>query len=276
MDDLIIYNDTTQTVIIEDLGIEIDPGEGADISGLPSEEIDISNDLQVYFDDGSIVAEKNGTPVTQTIFYASVRKDELNVSTPQGAFKIYLSNNDTLTFNGNLISISADINNKAVMLEPNLSSNWDFSNGTLILPNSTSEPIGPSAYQIFINTNDNRAYMYDGSNWHDLIYFTNFINEHETLATLKHKLSEDAFYEINRDANNFVTSIIAYTDSSKTTKIREITISRDTSNLVNTITYNQYDSSGTLIQSEIRSASRDANKKIISIQSTFEENRNGL
>lgn len=70
-------------------------------------------------------------------------------------------------------------------------------------------------------------------------------SEHEDLDTLVHRLSESRYTEVTR-TGGLVTSVTDWTDSGKTTKVRECTVSR-TGNLISSIVEKQYDGSGTLI-----------------------------
>ena len=68
--------------------------------------------------------------------------------------------------------------------------------------------------------------------------------QHEDLDTLVHNLSEDMYEEFTYSGGQ-VSSVIHWTDSGKTTKIREQTFTY-TGNKVNTETIKQYNSSGVL------------------------------
>jgi len=66
--------------------------------------------------------------------------------------------------------------------------------------------------------------------------------QHENLDTLVHWLSEDNYQEVVRSGGK-VTSVINWTDSGKTTKIRELVITRS-SGKVSQMDFIQYDGSG--------------------------------
>ena len=273
-DDIILYNDTTDTITIADIGLEIDPGEGASIDGLPTDELNASDDLQLYVDNDLLEPQVNGEEVDNETFYNIIGKFKLAVSTPNGDFTV--ETNDVLHFDSSLIVISGDSGTFTLSFEPNLSEKWDFSDGALLLPNGSSNPVNAEQHQIFVNSSENRAYIFDGSNWKDLLEYTNFIDDHENIPTLKHNIAQDHYEEIERNQVNLTTSITAYTDSTKSQKIREIVVQRDSFYRTTSVIYNQYDENGVLIQRETQEIQRDQTGKIISIQSTFEENRNGL
>lgn len=70
--------------------------------------------------------------------------------------------------------------------------------------------------------------------------------QHEDLDTLVHSLSENAYQELTR-TNGQVTKIAWWTDSGKTTKIREVDITR-AGGQVSQVVAKQYDGGGTLKQ----------------------------
>lgn len=71
---------------------------------------------------------------------------------------------------------------------------------------------------------------------------------HRSLDQLVHEIAEDSFDEFNYTGNR-VDSIITWTDSGKTQKIREQTFAYS-GNQVTTIVMKQYDGAGTLIVGE--------------------------
>jgi len=71
--------------------------------------------------------------------------------------------------------------------------------------------------------------------------------EHRTLDQLVHLISEDSFEEIVYNANR-ITDIVIWTDSGKTTKIREEQYTYNIENRVSQILTIQYNSSGTEVE----------------------------
>jgi hypothetical protein len=67
---------------------------------------------------------------------------------------------------------------------------------------------------------------------------------HRQHDELVHLVSEDSFEEVTYEVGNKVSSIIIYTDSGKTTKIREEQFTYDSWNRVTQILSIQYDSDG--------------------------------
>ena len=87
--------------------------------------------------------------------------------------------------------------------------------------------------------------------------------EHEALDTLVHWINETCYEEIARSGDK-IDSAIYYTDSGKTTKIREVLITRS-GGKISVVTMKQYDGSGTLAQTLTGTFSRDVNGKIETI-----------
>lgn len=69
---------------------------------------------------------------------------------------------------------------------------------------------------------------------------------HRLLDTLTHELDED-YYEEYTYSGNYVSADIVWTDSGKTTKIREYTYTYDTGKMVGSVE-KQYNGSGTLVE----------------------------
>jgi hypothetical protein len=67
--------------------------------------------------------------------------------------------------------------------------------------------------------------------------------QHEDLNTLTHWIAENAFHELTRTGNK-VTNYTIWTDSGKTTKVREVVLAF-TGNLLNQADIIQYDGAGT-------------------------------
>lgn len=72
--------------------------------------------------------------------------------------------------------------------------------------------------------------------------------QHETLDTLVHNIAETNFLEVVRSAGK-VTDVIHWTNSSKTTKVREVNISRSAGK-VSSIVLKQYDGAGALVTNQ--------------------------
>lgn len=89
--------------------------------------------------------------------------------------------------------------------------------------------------------------------------------QHEVLDSLIHWLSEDNYQEIVRSGGK-VTSVINWTDSGKTTKIREMAITR-TAGKVSQMVFIQYDGAGVEKQRMTGVITRTAGK-VSSIQWT--------
>jgi hypothetical protein len=76
------------------------------------------------------------------------------------------------------------------------------------------------------------------------------INEvsHDTRHTLAHGSLFTGYLELSRDVNGRLSSVILWTSSGKTQKIRETSLSRDVSGVLTSVTKKQYDASGTLVE----------------------------
>jgi hypothetical protein len=70
--------------------------------------------------------------------------------------------------------------------------------------------------------------------------------QHEILDTLIHELAETSYLEITRSSGR-VSSVIVWTDDTKTKKVREVTITRS-SGRVSSVVEKHYDATGTLKQ----------------------------
>jgi hypothetical protein len=80
--------------------------------------------------------------------------------------------------------------------------------------------------------------------------------EHEVLDTLVHAISEDTFDEVLRDGSGKLTGVIQWTDSGKTTKVREYVVNARGNRHINKVTTIQYDAAG----SEIVRLEQDINR----------------
>lgn len=88
--------------------------------------------------------------------------------------------------------------------------------------------------------------------------------EHETLDTLKHNVSENYFFETIKE-NGQTKYIVYYTDSSKVLKIREEEIIRGETGTVSQIILRNFDDYGNLISTEIQLLNRNATGKVENI-----------
>lgn len=82
--------------------------------------------------------------------------------------------------------------------------------------------------------------------------------QHAALDQLQHWIAEDSFLEVIRSGDN-VTDVIYWTDSGKTTKIRETSVTRS-SGKVATIVVRQYDGTGTLSETLTGTVTRSSGK----------------
>lgn len=86
--------------------------------------------------------------------------------------------------------------------------------------------------------------------------------QHEALSTLVHDVASDSWLEVIRDSNR-VTSLIYWSDSGKTSKVRESIVSRDGNNRVYQVEDRQY-SGGVLFEKVITTYTRDVNGRVVS------------
>lgn len=90
--------------------------------------------------------------------------------------------------------------------------------------------------------------------------------EHENLDTLKHGLSEKAYFTVERNIQEDVEKIVHYTDNTKVIKIREDEIVRNINEDVIQLIKRQYDSSGTIIKVETQTINRNVDGEVESIE----------
>lgn len=90
------------------------------------------------------------------------------------------------------------------------------------------------------------------------------VEKHETLATLKHNVSENYFFETTKDSAGQTQLITYYEDSSKQSKIREEEVSRNAEGSVSQIIIREYDDN-ILIKTETQLLNRSASGKVESI-----------
>lgn len=79
-------------------------------------------------------------------------------------------------------------------------------------------------------------------------------NQHLDLDQLVHDIAETSYLEVTRSGGQ-VTDVIIYTDSGKTTKIREVNITR-TLGQVSQVVTKQYDGGGSLVQTLTQTITR--------------------
>jgi hypothetical protein len=69
---------------------------------------------------------------------------------------------------------------------------------------------------------------------------------HATLDQLVHDIAESSYFEVSRSAGR-VSGVAYYTDATKTTPIRDVTVTR-TAGLVSSIVVRQYDGAGSVAE----------------------------
>lgn len=90
---------------------------------------------------------------------------------------------------------------------------------------------------------------------------------HEVLDSLVHELSETSYGEVTRDVNGKIQDWTVWTSSAKTTKVRELNLTR-TSGRLSQFVWKQYNGSGTLTQTLTGVITRDGQNRIQSIAYT--------
>lgn len=88
--------------------------------------------------------------------------------------------------------------------------------------------------------------------------------QHEAIDSLVHNLSETCYIELTRDGSSRAQDEIVWTNNTKTTKIREMNITRDVNGKVSQIVCKQYDASGALIQTLTEVITRDGQGRYLS------------
>jgi len=91
-------------------------------------------------------------------------------------------------------------------------------------------------------------------------------HEHENAKTLKHWLSEPAYFQVERDEEDNVIRIVYYTNNSLSTKIRQEEIVRDIEGNVVEIIKKQFDSNGLESQTEKQILNRNTDGSVVSIE----------
>lgn len=87
---------------------------------------------------------------------------------------------------------------------------------------------------------------------------------HEALDTLDHELAETSYGEITRDGGGKLQDWVVWTNSGKTTKVRELNLTRSSGRLA-TFTWKQYNGAGTLVQTLTGTITRDGSNRVASI-----------
>lgn len=123
---------------------------------------------------------------------------------------------------------------------PNTQDTVDPSTGD---DSASGYPVG----HIWVNTTNDTAFvLVDGSTgaavWANI---TAGLASHENLDTLVHRLAETHFVEVIRSAGR-VTDVIAWTNNLKTTKVREVNLTRVSGKVVSYVE-KQYDSGGSVV-----------------------------
>lgn len=93
------------------------------------------------------------------------------------------------------------------------------------------------------------------------------LEDHETIDSLVHNLSEESHTDINRNAQQQVTNVSTLTTVTGI-NVRGIDIIRNSQGQVIETVENHYDSSGTLIQTLTTTITRDSSGKVIDIDTT--------
>lgn len=90
---------------------------------------------------------------------------------------------------------------------------------------------------------------------------------HEAIDSLAHELSETSYGEITRDGGDKIQDWIIWTSPAKTTKVRELNITRSLGR-ISTFVWKQYNGSGTLVQTLTGVITRDGSQRVQSITYT--------
>lgn len=95
-------------------------------------------------------------------------------------------------------------------------------------------------------------------------------SNHRVFDQLVHNIAENSETVVNRNVTSGdVESVVIYTDSSHTTKIREVVLSRNVNDEINTITVYHYDGSGIIAETLISSITRNLSGEITSIDNVL-------
>lgn len=90
--------------------------------------------------------------------------------------------------------------------------------------------------------------------------------QHLALDQLVHNIAETSYLEVTRSGGR-VTDVIIWTDSGKTTKIREVNITRSSGQVSQVVT-KQYDGGGSLVQTLTQTINRSSGQ-VASIDSVL-------
>lgn len=132
--------------------------------------------------------------------------------------------------------------------------------GGVYLQNTTSDD---GAVLISRDASDNLVFT-DGSGTATLADIANPTLAHEATDSLVHGLAETCYVELTRDGNDAFQTETVWTDSGKTIKVREQSITRDGNGKVSVIVSKQYDAAGDLVQTLTETITRDGNGKYAS------------
>jgi len=91
---------------------------------------------------------------------------------------------------------------------------------------------------------------------------------HEALDTLVHRLAESAHLELVRDAAGRLVGMVHWTDATRTTKVREVAVSRDVQGRASQLQEKQYDAAGQLLASLSTVLNRNAAGRVTSADLT--------
>ena len=92
--------------------------------------------------------------------------------------------------------------------------------------------------------------------------------QHEALDALVHRIAEDSHLELVRDVSGRLSSTIHWTDATKTTKVREVVVTRDPQNRVSQLQEKQYDDAGVLVATLTTVLTRSAAGRVTSADLT--------
>lgn len=115
---------------------------------------------------------------------------------------------------------------------------------------------------------DGYVLEYDGYQWAPISVTTLIEDEHRSLDQLVHEIAEDAYTEYSYTGNQ-VTNITTYTDSGKTTKIREEEFTYSGTRVDTAVTI-QYDGAGTIVE-RLTETFTYSGTQVISVDSVLEE-----
>lgn len=88
--------------------------------------------------------------------------------------------------------------------------------------------------------------------------------QHDALDTLVHDLAESSFLDLTRDSGGRIFSMVYWTNTTKTKKIREMMVTRDSQNRASVIQESQYDGTGALKGTLTTIFSRNAAGRMLS------------